>query len=625
MTVKDIQPVRPRSKNGTFQRLHKPSEKMVLGHNVDQQLLSIISGQVKENVVRTRFLQMAQGTLGATAACFLVRSRLETWLPGNDTPRMGRLPGHEIFDDGFSKQCDDFARSPNIQHTQLGESSALLAPIRTSGSSTEIMLVLLPNTIPLADATRVLQKMAAALQIWMRSQLVQDNEWQITSLGTIVELIGRLEKRHTIEDAADELANLLANHLGCTSVAVGLKRRNRIRLNSISGVAKIDHSSDTSKSFVAALTEVSLRKQSALFPPIDPENNHLLQAHRQLATQLHCEAVFSFPLFSEDDEHVGAVVLTGATERLGDPQVDRFCTAAAPAIARTLHTVNRVRLSRLRRALGYVREKCWSIRGVAVMLLFAAAIAALFVPVTYRVRCNCVTEVVTRRFAVAPFDGLIVTGEAKAGDPVTAGQTLCEMDGRTIRWELSGVSAQRQQSVRTREIELTDRNIPKAFLAELEHDRLTSEEEILQYKRDHLLIKSPIDGVILSGDVERSEAASVETGQVLFEIGPLQPMRVQIAVPADEIAQVREGQAVKIWIDGQEDEPIEGQIHRIKPRSETRDARNVFVAEVEFPNKEERLRPGMSGTVRIDCDDRQLGWSLFHKPMNYMRSHFAWW
>jgi multidrug efflux pump subunit AcrA (membrane-fusion protein) len=232
---------------------------------------------------------------------------------------------------------------------------------------------------------------------------------------------------------------------------------------------------------------------------------------------------------------------------------------------------------------------------------------------------------VSRRFAVAPFDGLVVSGFVEPGDFVRRDQVLAEIDGRSIRWELSGVVAERHQSLRQREIELAEGNIPETFLAELENERLTSQERILKFKRDHLEIRSPTDGVVLSGSLERSVAASVTTGETLFEIAPLHPMKVEVAIPDDEIAQVKLGSPVSIWIEGQEESPIKGKITRIHPRSETRDADNVFIAEVEHGNEEENLRPGMKGSVRIDCDKQPLAWCVFHKPVNYLRSRLTWW
>jgi multidrug efflux pump subunit AcrA (membrane-fusion protein) len=100
-------------------------------------------------------------------------------------------------------------------------------------------------------------------------------------------------------------------------------------------------------------------------------------------------------------------------------------------------------------------------------------------------------------------------------------------------------------------------------------------------------------------------------------------MRIEIEIPANEVAQTKVGFPVSIWIDGQEDNVIKGNILKIRPRSTTRNAQNVFVAEVEVPNEDERLRPGMKGTVRIDCEKRSLGWAMFHKPMNWMRANFS--
>ena len=92
---------------------------------------------------------------------------------------------------------------------------------------------------------------------------------------------------------------------------------------------------------------------------------------------------------------------------------------------------------------------------------------------------------------MAPFAGQIIEGHAEAGDFVRQGELLAQLDGRTINWELIGVTAEREQSVTSRRMELSERNIPKAILAALEHERLQSEEEVLRYKKDHLQVRSP--------------------------------------------------------------------------------------------------------------------------------------
>ena len=601
--------------------------KLTLGQTIDQQILQVVSSNHNEKTVRTKLIQMALSENGAVGACFLRKDVNEHWSPGIDSPSAGRLPKRTDFDEALSERCDGYSMSANVQSEALPslDMHGLFAPIRARGAAPEILMVVAASQQNAITVTHTLQKIAAAIQLWINSQNAADSEWQVVALGAIIELVARIESQPDLKHATEETANLLANRIGCNSVAVGMVEKGRMRLKSISGVTKIDHGSDASQNYLQSMVESAARLEPAIFPPVNDDNNHMLQAHRQLAASIHSEAVFSEPLLREDGTPMGAIVLTGPKTVLSASQVQRFSHTAATPIANSLQMVSKLKRNIVSRSLSYLRNKVSAAKRWVVIAMLVGIGALMFVPVTYRVRCNCVTEPVKRRFSVAPFDGQIVVGHKEAGDFVKEGDLLAEMDGRSIRWELSGITAEREQSLRTREMELSERNIPKTILAELEYDRLVAQEAVLQYQRDHLQIKSLVDGVVLSGSLERAEAASVETGQVLFEIGPLKPMRVEIAVPDDEIAQVKTGFSVKVWIDGKEDEPIEGQIKKIHPRSETRDADNVFIAEIEFPNDEERLRPGMKGNARIDCQKRSLGWTLFHKPANYLRSRFTWW
>ena len=132
-------------------------------------------------------------------------------------------------------------------------------------------------------------------------------------------------------------------------------------------------------------------------------------------------------------------------------------------------------------------------------------------------------------------------------------------------------------------------------------------------------------GVVLSGSLEKAEGASVDKGQMLFEVGPIEELNVEMAVPAEEIAQVQVGQPVRVWVDGFESHSFYGNIEKISPRSELKEARNVFIAQLKINNPNGRFRPGMKGTIRIDCRRHTLLWNLFHKPWNYIVSRLTWW
>ncbi len=594
--------------------------------NLDALLLDIARSDLNDSQARDAMRKLAMRVTRCTGVAHIIRDPQNVWQL-NPAHVTGRVALQEALGEAFADRCNEVFLGDGIQSQPVPgkqETVALLAPVRSRSAPAELLVVVVANK----DAAKLVspvKRIVVAIELWLKNVQERQSHWKLQSLAALSELVSRIQRSDTVQKAAENAVNEMAACLECSHVAFGVITGRKMKLLAVSGVHKMDRGSETSRAFRDALRESQTRDAAGLFPAVEDDNNHLLVAHRQLATTVHGEAICSQPLKSDDDELVGAWLFVGDREKVLHPRLAQFVSAASPKVATSVKLLQRAQRTRLARAVSFLQNKVSLFTRLMIPIAIAAVVVLMLMPVTYRVRCNGVAEPVARRFAVAPFDGLVVSGFAEPGDIVQQDEVLAEIDGRSVRWELSGVTAERRQSQRQREIELASGNIPKTFLAEFENERLASQEKILQFKRDHLQVKSPIDGVVLSGSLERAVAASITTGQVLFEIGPLQPIKVEIAVPAEDIAQVETGHEVTIWIEGQEDEPLAGKIARIHPRSETRDARNIFVAELEFPNKEERLRPGMKGSVRIDCEQRSLGWCLFHKPVNYLRSRLTWW
>ena len=587
------------------------------------ELLKITASDLSELAAREGYRNLLMHSVGGFGACHLTKSGSQWRLMSEG--QTGRVP--KVTDlDSLQDICDQVYSGGKPQVTSLeclNSLTGILAPIAVSGQDAELLLLVVKRSSNTVSVLKAVQQVVIALKLWLGRKSAAEANWQVVSLASIIELVGKIETSATVNAAAEEIVNATLRRSGANVAAIAFRNKGDLKLTAVSGVQKLDRSSQISRDYLQALTESSIREEQAIYPPLDVNNDHLLNAHQQALVTLQEQAMISQPLVTSDGDEVGAWCFAGMQETIHHPGLSRFVAAASPHVADAIQILRRAEKSRLSRLTTVIKKKTSASTRWIVPLGILALVLAMWIPVTYRVRCNAVIEPATRRFAVAPFDGLVLMGFAEPGDQVKQGEVLAEIDGRTIRWELSGVTAERRQSLRQREIELTDRNIPKAFLAELENERLTAEESVLKFKRENLQVRSPVDGVVLSGSLERSEAASVETGQVLFEIGQMNPIKVQLAVPAEDIAQVSVGDPVKIWIDGQEDEPIKAAIARIQPRSEIRDARNVFVAEIEVDNESERFRPGMKGSVRIDGRKRTLGWTLFHKPINYMRSRFT--
>ena len=119
-------------------------------------------------------------------------------------------------------------------------------------------------------------------------------------------------------------------------------------------------------------------------------------------------------------------------------------------------------------------------------------------------------------------------------------------------------------------------------------------------------IIAPFDGVISQRRVNRGDLVQAPTATrttPLFRIQRIDTMRVFCYVPEGEAPQVRVGDAAKVKVFGLGTEPILGAVTRFAVRldPETRNMRT----EIDLPNADERLYPGMYAEVALEMDPRE--------------------
>ena len=166
--------------------------------------------------------------------------------------------------------------------------------------------------------------------------------------------------------------------------------------------------------------------------------------------------------------------------------------------------------------------------------------------------------------------------------------------------------------------------VAAAQVARLEWERLDQKRRLLESRSEHLEIKSPLDGVVIRGDLERSEGVSVTVGHPLFEIAPLDQMVFELAIPDDDISHVQPGQEVEVQVEGLAGSRFRGTLAAIHPRAEIRDGRNVFLGEVVLDNAQQILRPGMKGHAKIRGPQKSVPWVVFHKPWSKISAWLRW-
>jgi multidrug efflux pump subunit AcrA (membrane-fusion protein) len=250
------------------------------------------------------------------------------------------------------------------------------------------------------------------------------------------------------------------------------------------------------------------------------------------------------------------------------------------------------------------------------------AVVAMAIPVPYEVRCECELQPVTRRFVAAPFEGTLERALVDVGDTVRAGEVLARMDGKEIRWEMAGNIAEYERAAKEPDALLADQKFGEAQVAKLQMDRLALTTTLLEHRSNHLEIRSPIDGIVVSGELKRAEGVRLSLGQNLFEVAPLDQMIVEVEIPESELAHVPAQTEAFIRLEAFPHDELRGTLKRVCPRAELRNKQQVFVGEIPLSNASGSLKPGMRGRASLAAGRAMLGWRLFHRAMGKFR---LWW
>ncbi|MGE0757540.1 MAG: efflux RND transporter periplasmic adaptor subunit [Pirellulaceae bacterium] len=420
--------------------------------------------------------------------------------------------------------------------------------------------------------------------------------------------------------AARLAASELQRQWGANRVAIGLRRwvRSQVRLIGLSDVADFSTRSELVRKLEAAMDEAVWQKELVLCDENSPAERPSPHAHRQLRAAMGNTQVVTIPLMDRHRDCWGAVLVVGANDPGSLDAMREFAASASQPFVSVLQLWRRTTSwpgTRLARSV-------WGHRGRRFVALAAAGLlvlAALLWPVPYRMTCDCETQPTARRFVVAPFDSTLDEAFAAPGDRVSQGQVLARLDGRDVRVELATAEADYQRASKERDTALANGQTSAAQMARLEMESLDLQIQRGRQRSQELDIRSPIDGILISGDWQRAHGARLTIGQTLFEIGPLDRMIVEIALPDEEVHLASPGSPVHVCMNAVAQHSWTGSLGQVHPRAEIRDGQNVFMAEMAVDNPDGSLLPGMKGTAHIRGPTRALGWNLFHKPWYAVR------
>ena len=516
--------------------------------------------------------------------------------------------------------------SPASSNTEL-----IVAPIVIGAGDEAVIPLMLAGSFATGNQSSLRQQwllgfVSKSIAGWFQHRNLIQQEHKTRSLNDTIGLVHSLDQTKTIPQASMVIVNHLRRLCDAEQVALSFCESAKTgTLKAISDVEQIDLSSESNKIVINACNQAILEGKPLCFPSPEGENSPALLALESYCNVNGHEACVNIPLVvDEGTRTIGSVLVAATQEQIANEHSQNYLGRMVQMSSGHLDVVMRAN----RGVRDIVKSKLLSFRKSkftkTCLIGFAAAALLLCVPLPYRVGCDCEVQPVLRRFVASPHDGILEKTFVESGDIVEANQIVAHLDGRQMRIELSVLRAELAGAKKRHDSSLAQGDVAASHIARSEMKRHQSKIEILEQQVTNLEVRTPIAGIVVSGDLEKVQGAPLEMGQTLFEIAPLDEMVAEIGIPESEIRYVKPGMTVGIKLDSFPFKTWKGTVEKIHPRNEIINDESVFVAQVVLDNDAQQLRPGMQGSAKISTSMSPIGWNLFHTSWEAVRYWMIW-
>ena len=541
-----------------------------------------------------------------------------------------------------------------------------------------------PDTAPETQRgyLRFVEQMCSLTAEWLRSQKLRSLGDRQTLWQQADSFARAAHESLDLKETAYVVANEGRRLIGCDRVSVAIKKGGKCKVESISGQDTIEKRSN----IVAALNKLATRVCAAGEPlyhdgsteDLPPQIEEALEdyvdqsygrniavlplrePHRKLGSEEESGAAGEI---DRDDAHrgevIGALIIeqieTDLPREVFRQRCDLVYEHGTRAIANSQSHSN-LFLMPLWRTLG---RATWILRArtlpktIAVAALILAIVLGLtFIKKDCNLSAECSLEPTIKRQEFASIDGEVVDVLVQRNSLVKKGDLLVEMRNPDVDIQLEELNGQlrstraelakvRGQLVR-RQLEPSELLALQGQESELETKLFSLDKKLaLQMARkEQLQLRSPIDGVVTTWDVEdKLRSRPIMTGQVLLEVADLsQPYSLKLQLP-----EKREGHLDRYIRDTDETESLRVTyilatdptmdsleatlpMDSISPRAEANEEHGAVI-EMEALPEQEPLRtlspsPGASVIAKIHCGRAASGFVFFHEIYEWLCKFF---
>jgi len=488
-----------------------------------------------------------------------------------------------------------------------------------------------------------LELTAGFVSLYEMRQALGSRQSDFDQLRAALDILPSVNEHDRFVAAAMAMCNEAAARWQCERVSLGFLKGRYVQLKAMSHTEKFSRKMKLVQDVEAAMEEC-LDQDIEVVYPTDAEAVSIARAAGEHSKRHGPSAIVSLPL-RKGGEVVAVLTLERAAgQPFTVPEIESMrltCDLVAPRLVSLFEHDKWFGA----RAAGSVRGGLAALVGpkhtwkkLVAALIFAAILFLIFGKGDYTAEAPFVLEATQRQIVTAPFDGYIKAVFVEPPDPVIgtedeaanadpeAKKVLATLQTSELEYQLAAAEADHTMYKTQADAAMNSDKWAEAQIARAQARKAAAQVGLLKYQIEQAVIRSPISGKVIAGDLKRQIGAAVKTGDVLFEVAPIKLLRAELDVPEALIADVTLGQVGELATEDHADQRFEFQVERINPIAEVVDQHNVFKVRVRLVEtdalKEARanwMMPKLKGVAKIRIDRRRYAWIWTRRLINWLR------
>jgi len=472
----------------------------------------------------------------------------------------------------------------------------------------------------LASVRERLELTVGLLSLYEMRLLLQRREADLRRLRTAMETLAAAGSHERFKGLAMALVNEVAARWQADRASVGFLKGRYVHLSATSHTEKFSRKMQLVQDLEAAMEECLDQDVEVLYPA-SQEATYVARAAGELARRHGAGHVLSLPLRRGGEPVAVLTVERPAEAPFTAAEVESLRLAADLVTPRLADLEEHGRWFGAR-MVAAARKGAAAVVGpthtwIKVAVLVAVGLLALMIfgKGTYKVEAPFALEPVTQQVVPAPFEGYLEAVHVEPPDRVVAGETvMAELETADLRMQLAEARAERATYLKQAAAARRDFKTVEAQIAEAQADQVAARIDLLQRRIRQARIVAPITGRVVSGDLKKRIGAPVKTGEVLFEVAPLEALRAELSVPEEDVADLAVGQEGELATAGFPGEHFGFVVERITPVAQVEEQKNVYKVRVRLKRLDGRMRSGMEGVAKVHVGPRRYIW-IWTRPI----------